>query len=439
MTTTPTKPNPVPPNPWQVREPEPDPARLREARVQRKMRRFRPLMSTIAAAMIVGGAYYLAICLGRNTSIVLAGVIVVAGLAMVVGAQVPGFYGWMVWPVKAPAAAGPAVVPRQRQPADAPTLPTVKPDIELGVEFGYLVLYARSLALHDRQDVFVQMSAFWDQFDWETADEDVDDFRDLVEFLADLVAKLPGYSEEVTGDRLRAQLMDGSVDPHNPYPFLAELFEYHPFISAMGALMLVRTDDEVTADDEAMFLNEWRRMRLWYRIENTIFKVDKDGQYVTVPARTAAGRRRGNPGRAAQAADQVPAGTLDDVLAAAADKRAAAAPPPPAPAPTPTPAPARVVNEPSPGDDVPDPTPQNVLEAAELIIIGQSANAATISITLRIGRALTMKLLHRLHTVYNLVGPYRDGVDRDVLVPTDQLDDMLAFIREEEATRQHNK
>jgi hypothetical protein len=416
--------------------------------------RFRPLLTGLSVVGIIASAFYLAFTIGTGRQIIAAALMVTGSLALAVASQRPGFYAWADSSARrrdsdlvvehadqAPPAAG--KVPKQRrsrrtQPdPEKVQVPTMKPSWDLGAEFRYIILFGRHL-IEKGPAALAAMDRFWKGIDWESETTE-SEYRDVVEFLYDRVRELPSYKENVKQEQLLAG--DESL-ADNPFVFLAEVESYHPMIGATAALMLVRSRQWVTLDDFDVVMAPWTRLRLPYRLDDTIFKADRNGDYhgEEAPVRPPA-----TPGTAVAPAVDTgnglarPSGSLDEAIAAHTATPAPAAPAGPESVPwdlTPDDAPAPRRVEPD-RDDVEDPDGDLIVHAAELVIVGRFGSTKMIQRKLRIGFSLALKVMHRLH-VLGVVGPHRaDGGARDVVVPVEELEETLDFIREEEAQRRH--
>jgi hypothetical protein len=408
------------------------------------MKRWRPLLTIISLVLVVVAAFFIALNLGTRHSIYSGVAMLVVALTMTVFSQLRVTYAWADndGPVvehadevpakkaaKAPAAKE-AKTPRQRRRRGTFEIPALKPSWALGPEFRYIVTYARWLAEQHR-DIFTDMSTFWDTIDWDS-DETDSEFRDVVEFLYDKAREVRTWDEDAT----RGQLLAGTANRDNPFVFIAEMESYHSLLGAVATLMLVRTQNGVTSRDFDVVMQPWTDLGLPYRLADVIFFRGKDGEYHTkdAEARQAAPTAPGSPVPAVDVTSGTsrPGEDLDAVIAA----HTAAAPPVPWDAPVQPVVPERHV-EPE-RDDVPDPTTDDIVMAAEQVISSQFGSVSMIQRKMRIGFALACKVMTRL-SYYGVVGPPDpSGGAREVMVKVDELDELLDFIREQEAERNNS-
>lgn len=447
MTSTPTR-TPTRSKPVRQRRPEPLPMIMRIGR---------PVITTIAVAMLLTGLILLAVNLGRGASILPGLATLCAGAVLAVAAQQRALYELFV-PRTAtvitsapPAAPTARKVPRQRKRTKTPTIPEVRPAASLGVEFGFLVLHGRHLAAAGRTDVFAAMQEFWEQIDWaeDVEPDEMDDFRMVAELIYELVAERADYDSDIDP----ATVQQGTFDPGNPFAFMAELERYHPMIGVVAALMLVRQEPDMHPDMIDVVIGEWRELGQPYRFVNTVHELGAGGQYTTRQGKTSRTSARPPAPPTVDLGQTLPRGTLDEAIADIAAQSGQQDPPAdlpgtgmaPVPPPAPAPPPAPVAPQPAPAgvpvavpaplapprDDVPDPTIEDLLMATELIIMSQNGSSAMIQRKMRIGHVLASKIMFRLRRHGLLRQPDSDGAC-EVLVPVEELDDMLEFVADQE-------
>jgi Ftsk gamma domain len=431
------------PTPTTKRVPPARPARTPKAEpTPRLMKIGRPVLTVIGFLMIVFALFWIPLNLGRGQSIYAGVAMVAIGVTLTVAAQFRRLYVWsesvtvlddvddapvVAHADQAPPARRDKPAPKQRRGQDDPEFPTLKPSWSLGPEFRYIVLYGRHLAAEYPQWL-ADMDTFWNTIDWDSDDTD-SDYREVIEFLYGLARALPTWDESATRD----QMMAGTVARDNAFAFVAELESYHPLIAATAILMLVRGDSKVTAEDFDQALEPWTDLGLSYRLGDMVFAW-KGNEYkaTEVESRTAPQQAPGvqHTTRVTDPADgAVPPPPVDFPEPAAA----------PAPQPVaPQPAPAEPVRHVEPErDDVPDPTAEQIVHAARLIISSQLGSAPMIQRKLRVGLTLASKIMYRLN-YYGVVGePNSAGPNRQVMVGEEELDDMIDFITEQEAERQN--
>jgi len=119
-------------------------------------------------------------------------------------------------------------------------------------------------------------------------------------------------------------------------------------------------------------------------------------------------------------------------VAAAAEEGAdpvPAAPVPVAPAPAPQPEPPPDERAPAPRGDLPDDFPSLLAQAAEVVIATQFGSTAMLQRKLRVGFGLAGRLMDELAR-REIVGPPQGTQPRDVLMKTEDLDEVLQSLRE---------
>ncbi len=403
----------------------------------------RASLTGLAVIMVIAGAFWLAFNIGTGQQVLAALGMLFAGLTLMVISQRSFLYDW-IDEGKQDRATGKAAqqdalpkVPKPRRRRDRAArqqyqIPHSKPDLALGVEFRYIVLFGRYLA-ENAPDAFEVMAEYWDTIDWasETTDSD---YREAVDFLWDLARQRPDWDEKIT----QKQMLDGKVSPANPFAFVAEAESYHPMIAAMAVLMLVRGDNRVTREDFDVVIEPWTERRFPYRLADMVFSADATGQYKAEEAPPA--RRPVAPPVVDPRTNTFrPDGDLATALAA--EQARSVTPPAQTPPETTPPAAEPVTSEVArkhaepERDDVPEPETEQVLLAAELVITSQFGSTQMIMRKMRIGFSLGCKIMHLLQ-VYGVVSrPPADNGPRDVMVPVDELAETIDFIREQEAER----
>lgn len=438
MTSTPTRPKPARPP-----RPEPLPAVMRIGR---------PILTSIAVILLLGGLVMLPVNFGRGVSTLPALAMLCVGFVLAVAAQQRAVYRVFERKTATVVTVAPASKTNRRpgRKAKKPTIPDVRPAESLGVEFGFVVLHGRYLAAAGRTDVLAEMQAFWNEIDWseDVEADDLDDFRMVAELVYELVAERGDYDPDIDP----ATVKSGTFDPGNPFAFMAELESYHPMLGVVAGLMLVRQEPDMHPDMVDVVIDAWRELGQPYRFVNTVYELGPSGQYVL---RQVNGTRKARPPAApAASGETVPRGTLDEAIAEIAASRLPQAPEPPVqappkqavpvpvPPPAPVPVPQVVVVQPEQAattapvqradrDDVPNPTIEQILLAAELIIRSQLGSPPMIQRKLRIDRALTTKIMFRLRR-HGIMRPPGDDGSCEVVVPLEELDETLDFITDQE-------
>lgn len=410
-----------------------------------KMRAARALVSAVALLMILFSAGYIAVNLGKGRSIISGTVMLVVAVALMVVAQQQWFYRWArsegrIATVHPPSTPTVPVQRRRRRGAEKPeqpAVPTVMPHESLGVEFAYMVRFVRYLVAKGRTEVLHEINATYIETDWDddVYDEDKTDYRCGVEMVRSFAMDLPGYNENVPFEKFLA----GDFDTRNPAPFLAEIDMYAPVrdlegtaAGAVAAYMLIYNTADIEPDLIKAVMQPWTRRGLPYRIGNAVYEAPpgSDG-YRRKPARDAAP----TPSRPGAPLVEPPAETLDQAVNAGMPPAAAM---PPAPVPPPPAAPRRAAQQQPAApaarphvDQQDEVTEQDLLKAAELVVISQFGSTAMIQRKMRIGYLLACKVMDRLER-YGIVGPLPEGGNARPVVPApDELDDAIAFIREQ--------
>jgi len=246
---------------------------------------------------------------------------------------------------------------------------------------------------------------------------------------------LPGYDDTVPFEAL----MNGDFDPTNPAPFLNEIDMYAPVgdlngtaAGAVAALMLVYDSPDLEPVLIQAVIEPWLQRGLPYRLKGFIYEATPGSdRYQRKPAPPAAGR----PSTDGAPRVSPPASTLGQAVKDATPPPAAVPPPgrrTPAAArdPRPAPAPAPVSSprvQPS-GGTVTEP---DLVDAVRLIVAAQLGSTPMIQRKMRLGFGAACRIMDRLEH-FGVVGRIPDsGAARTVLVKPDELDETVAFIREE--------
>lgn len=421
---------------------DPDPVPMR-------LRWIRTLFTLLSIPLMLGGTFLLAMAYAAEASVLWPCVIIGVGAAMAFLSQQTDLYvsadnrrtrrrAERAERKKARAEAKKNPVPQQRTPApgdevtEVVRVPNQEPAETLGDEFHFIVMTTRNLFAAGRQDVLDVLDEWWDRTDWEAPPRPDDAYRKAVDMVYEIADRHPAYNDDVDQRGLAEDLLAGTADTGNAFPFVYELDHYSPAAGALATAMLVRRQlDPATFD---LILTPWTEgARLPFRLEQYRFEADPNGSYHPVPvqppaAPTLPGTRRGRPARTASTPVD-----LREALADAAEEREAEQPKPAAPgAAEPAVEPAPPVRAEDPTDDVPAPTLDDLLLAAEMVIVSQQGSRPMLQRKMRIGFVPATRILHELEVNYGVVGrrPADDSA-REVIPDVEELGDQLSFIREE--------
>lgn len=439
--------------------------------VPRYLRAVRTFLTFAGLAAAMAGLFLLAMALNADRSPFWPSALIAAGLAVSVAVQQPRPYMWVDDRVRnrqwrragkrearrdakqqaraAKQAGRPA--PRQRT-RRRNQVPMIEPAAELGIDFRYIVLNVREMYANNQLAQLDNLNAWWDNIDWSDRlpGHEYHPYRLAVDAVYDLVAEHDGYDDDFDPRQLKDAMFEGEVDDTNPFVFLCEMNAYSPAAGAVAALMLVY--DQVSEATASTVLAPWisEGVALPYRHRDQVWEPGRDGTYHArpvpparrTPAPAAAGRGLpewmadhvrpdGTPVEPVASVTTRPVRDMEEVLTdAAAAREARQLPAGQAPAVEP---PAVEVTASSDGqaDDVPDPTLDDVRDAARLCITTGFGSTPMVQRRMGVSRGLATKIMHRLHALGVLGEWLPEGKARVVHATPDELDEVLAFIAEE--------